>query len=88
MFKSASRWFVLILAIAIARPYAVCELRSAEPSEPLGLRRVELFPAGVGIFEYQTKNTSGTDLSLDLLPHELDDLLKSLVLKGFEGGQV
>jgi hypothetical protein len=88
MFKSASPWFVLILVIAIVRPYVICELKSAEPTEPLGLRRVELFPAGLGIFEYQSKNTSGTDLSLDLLPHELDDLLKSMVLKGFESGRV
>ncbi len=88
MFKSASPWFVLILVIAILRPYAICELRSSEPNEPLGLRRVELFPAGLGILEYQSKNTSETELSLDLLPHELDDLLKSLVLKGFESGRV
>jgi hypothetical protein len=88
MFKSASPWFVSILVIAIVRPYAICELRGAEPIEPLGLRRVELFPAGLGIFEYQSKNTSETELSLDLLPHELDDLLKSMVLKGFESGRV
>ena len=88
MFKSASPWFVSILVIAMVRPHVICELRSAEPTEPLGLRRVELFPAGLGTFEYQSKNTSETELSLDLLPHELDDLLKSMVLKGFESGRV
>ena len=52
------------------------------------LTRVELFPAGQGVFEYESAETGDVELMLSLSRHELDDLLKSLVLKGFDSVRV
>lgn len=52
------------------------------------LTRVELFPAGQGVFEYESKESGDVELMLSLTRHELDDLLKSLVLKGFDSARV
>lgn len=52
------------------------------------LTRVELFPAGQGVFEYESTEAGDVELILPLTRHELDDLLKSLVLKGFDSARV
>jgi hypothetical protein len=52
------------------------------------LTRVELFPAGQGVFEYESTEAGDVELKLPLTRHELDDLLKSLVLKGFDSARV
>ena len=52
--------------------------------ELIVLKRVELFPAGQGVFEYEADTINDTELSLLLSKRELDDLLKSLVIKGFD----
>lgn len=52
------------------------------------LRRVELFPAGQGVFEYGANSIQNTKVKLRLSRRELDDALKSLVLQGFEEARV
>ena len=61
---------------------------TAKVGNEIRLTRVELFPAGQGVFEYESTETGEVELTLPLTRHELDDLLKSLVLKGFDSARV
>jgi hypothetical protein len=46
------------------------------------LSRVQLFPAGQGVFEFETTATGAIELDLSLSDQERDDLLKSMVYAG------
>ena len=61
---------------------------AATEGNGIKLTRVELFPAGQGVFEYESTEAGDVELMLPLTRHELDDLLKSLVLKGFDSAKV
>ena len=61
---------------------------TAKLGNGIQLTRVELFPAGQGVFEYESTEAGDAELMLQLTRHELDDLLKSLVLKGFDSARV
>ena len=63
-------------------------LETAKLGNAIQLTRVELFPAGQGVFEYESTEAGDAELMLQLTRHELDDLLKSLVLKGFDSARV
>ena len=61
---------------------------SNTPSNAIKLRRVELFPAGQGVFEYGSESIKESKVNLALTRRELDDVLKSFVLQGFDGAQL
>ncbi|MFN7292759.1 MAG: hypothetical protein ACK506_04345 [Pirellula sp.] len=61
---------------------------SNTPSNAIKLRRVELFPAGQGVFEYGSESIQDSKVNLALTRRELDDVLKSFVLQGFDGVQL
>lgn len=85
MFKTASLCTCLILvALQSAFPHSSTLNAQENDGESIALKRVELFPAGQGVFEYIATETKDADIVLPLQPNELDDLLKSLVLKGFD----
>ena len=90
MFKNAAACIVLGLsifgAICCFADDAVSD--SAASKDGVVLKRVELFPAGQGVFEYESVDVGDADLMLTLTRNELDDLLKSLVLKGFDTARV
>jgi hypothetical protein len=88
MFKSASSCTALLLPILIGGAPICVVAGSSDTHQPMLLSRVELFPAGQGVFEYESKNTGDTELSLQLRTVELDDVLKSLVLKGFDSARI
>ena len=56
--------------------------------EPITLRRVELFPAGQGVFEFDTSQVGDQTLHVSMTGRERDDALKSIVHTGFEDVRV
>ncbi len=89
MFKNAPRCLTFTLFWLLLSewriPYAFAD---EKPNEWIALKRVELFPAGQGVFEYEADTINDTKLSLLLSKRELDDLLKSLVIKGFDAAHM
>ena len=51
----------------------------------LALKRVTLSSGGVGYFEYETTASGTTDVSLPVRLDQVDDLLKSLVIRDSKG---
>ncbi len=90
MFNNATQCFAL--GLFLFGEGACFADDAVPPTDALGngikLTRVELFPAGQGVFEYESTEAGDVELKLPLTRHELDDLLKSLVLKGFDSARV
>ena len=85
MFKNALRCFAFTLFGLLMGEWRIpFAFADGKPIESIALKRVELFPAGQGVFEYEADTISDTELILLLSKRELDDLLKSLVIKGFD----
>ena len=85
MFKNAPRCFAFTLFWLLLNEWRIpFAFADEKPMELIVLTRVELFPAGQGVFEYEADTINDTELSLLLSKRELDDLLKSLVIKGFD----
>ncbi len=82
---SISRWPLLgvlfVLAVGVGGPSAI-------PADDLPLRRVVLFTAGVGFFERggEVQDTALVELTFDT--SEINDLLKSLIVRDHGGGVV
>ena len=82
---SISRWPLLgvlfVLAVGVGGPAAI-------PADDLPLRRVVLFTAGVGFFERggEVQDTALVELTFDT--SEINDLLKSLIVRDHGGGVV
>jgi len=60
----------------------------AEPENGLPLRRIVLFTSGVGYFQRGGEVTGDARLELRFDAKDVNDLLKSLVLRDLDGGQV
>lgn len=59
-----------------------------EATDGLPIERVVLSTAGVGFFQHGGQVTGDTTIELRFTPSQLNDLLKSLVVQDFDGGQV
>ena len=75
--------FALVLALGTAGTAAA---GAQEASLPLS--RVVLFSSGVGYFQREGQVTGDATLELAFRAGEINDLLKSLVLRDLDGGQV
>lgn len=60
----------------------------AETTHGLAIERVVLSTAGVGFFQHGGQVTGDTTIELRFTPAQLNDLLKSLVVQDFDGGEV
>ncbi|HEX3997518.1 MAG TPA: hypothetical protein VHX65_03095 [Pirellulales bacterium] len=54
----------------------------------LPLTKVALFSSGVGFFEHDGEVTGDAHVDLQFKVHDIDDLLKSMVLQDFSGGRI
>ncbi|MGH7165338.1 MAG: hypothetical protein ACREIS_07430, partial [Nitrospiraceae bacterium] len=63
---------------------------SASPSDPpnLPLSKIVLYSSGVGYFQHDGKVHDRAQVDLRFNVHQVNDLLKSLVVQDFSGGQV
>ncbi|HEX5136186.1 MAG TPA: hypothetical protein VFY93_04380 [Planctomycetota bacterium] len=59
-----------------------------EPKAELPLKQLVLFTSGVGYFQRDGEVTGAAQLELQFDAKDVNDLLKSLVLRDFDGGQV
>lgn len=59
-----------------------------EATDGLPIERVVLSTAGVGFFQHGGQVTGDTTIELRFTPSQLNDLLKSLVVQDFDGGEV
>ena len=57
-------------------------------SANLPLKRVVLFSSGVGYFEHDGKVTDNAKVDLKFKVKDINDLLKSMVVQDFDGGQI
>ena len=80
----------LIICLAVAAVVAVAGVVRAEEAKPgnLPLTRVVLFSSGVGFFEHSGRVHDNANVELKFSADEINDLLKSMVVQDFDGGQV
>jgi hypothetical protein len=67
---------------------AAAALAQDEPKVELPLKQLVLFTSGVGYFQRDGEVTGTARLELQFDAKDVNDLLKSLVLRDFDGGQV
>lgn len=80
---------IVCLLIAFLAAAAVCPLRAEEQSGVnLPLKRVVLFSSGVGFFERYGQVSGDARVEMKFKVEEINDLLKSMVVQDFDGGQV
>jgi hypothetical protein len=83
-----SRRFLICLAMA-AVVAAACVARAEESkSDNLPLTRVVLFSSGVGFFEHAGHVKDNAKIEMKFSADQINDLLKSMVVQDFDGGQV
>lgn len=81
-------------ALALTALASISLLASAQNASPneatngLPIERVVLSTAGVGFFQHGGQVTGDTTVELRFTPSQLNDLLKSLVVQDFDGGEV
>jgi hypothetical protein len=80
----------LPICLAVAAFVAVAGVVRAEEPKPgnLPLTRVVLFSSGVGFFEHSGRVHDNAKVELKFSADEINDLLKSMVVQDFDGGQV
>jgi hypothetical protein len=79
--------FALLLTfLAALSPVPVLGANSEGAKLPL--KRVVLFSSGVGFFEHSGQLTGDAKVELKFKPTEINDLLKSMVVRDLGGGQV
>jgi hypothetical protein len=78
----------LLLAAALLLPGSSALAQPAPGEAALPLSRVVLFSSGVGYFQRDGQVEGNSSLELSFRAAEVNDLLKSLVLRDFDGGQV
>ncbi len=79
-------WMVLAAALLLPGSSALAQPAPGEAALPLS--RVVLFSSGVGYFQRDGQVEGNSSLELSFRAAEVNDLLKSLVLRDFDGGQV
>jgi hypothetical protein len=90
MFNHATRCLVFVHPF-VSLCLCICPLfgnRALSEAPTATLKRVELFPAGQCVFEYESTHVGSMELELPIGQRELDDFLKSVVLKGFDSMRV
>lgn len=81
-------------ALALTALASIPLLASAQTPSPheaangLPIERVVLSTAGVGFFQHGGQVTGDSTIELRFTPSQLNDLLKSLVVQDFDGGEV
>lgn len=68
--------------------FATATLAQEEPKVELPLKQLVLFTSGVGYFQRDGDVTGAARLELQFDAKDVNDLLKSLVLRDFDGGHV
>ncbi len=79
-------WLLLAAALLLSGVGALAQPAPGEAALPLS--RVVLFSSGVGYFQRDGQVEGNSSLELSFRAAEVNDLLKSLVLRDFDGGQV
>jgi hypothetical protein len=78
----------LILALILLLPGLRLPAQAAGGEAALPLSRVVLFSSGVGYFQRDGQVEGNASVELSFRAADVNDLLKSLVLRDFDGGQV
>lgn len=78
--------YLSVYFLAVFALPAFPSLASSDTALPL--KRVALSSAGVGYFEYETEVDGPTTLSLSVPRDQIDDVLKSMIVVGANGGAV
>lgn len=79
-------WLVLAAALLLPGSSALAQQAAGEAALPLS--RVVLFSSGVGYFQRDGQVEGNISLELPFRAAEVNDLLKSLVVRDLDGGQV
>jgi len=90
--RVSSLWLFL-LALCFLAPAAIraaddSPAKPAEAASSLPLTKVVLFNSGVGFFEHRGDVEGDTHVDLKFNVHEINDLLKSMVLEDAGGGRI
>jgi hypothetical protein len=89
--RSPLRRLAIFVTLASLTTFAAAQADSpsaeASPAD-LPITRVVLFTNGVGYFEHEGTVTGTQELALDVPLEQMDDLLQSLVVQDFDGGDV
>ncbi len=81
----------LLTALAALVLFSMASAQSSTSDLPvanLPVTRVVLFTNGVGYFEHTGTVSGSQRLELQVEPHQMDDMLQSLVLQDFGGGSI
>jgi hypothetical protein len=83
----------VVLILIVALPWMASVATAADPvpgagAPPLPLSEVVLYTSGVGYFHHEGKVDGTTQIELRFKTEDINDLLKSLVVQDFDGGQV
>ena len=85
--SSARRWLAPVALTGLLALCAACSGADAvESGHELGISKVVLYQNGVGYFE-RSGEVRGRQLSLRVRPDQINDVLKSLSILDFSGGQ-
>jgi len=87
-----SRWLSrgsLVIALFAAHTVALSSARAQEKADdPLPLKKVVLYNAGVGFFERRAEVEGNVKVELQFNAEDINDLLKSMVLQDLGGGKI
>ncbi|MCD6121649.1 MAG: hypothetical protein J7K04_07420 [Spirochaetales bacterium] len=78
-------WMVLVSALALQAAFLTAE---GEAESMVPLKKVVLFSSGVGYFERDGYVEGNASLELSFNTDQINDILKSIVLRDFDGGSV
>jgi hypothetical protein len=77
------------IAVLVAFMLAAAAAWAEEPqTSPLPLKRVVLFSSGVGFFEHSGTVRDNAKVEMKFKTEDINDLLKSMVARDFDGGEV
>ena len=81
---------LICICLATVSVITVAGVVRAEEAKPgsLPLTRVVLFSSGVGFFEHSGRVHNNAKVEMKFSADEINDLLKSMVVQDFDGGQV
>jgi hypothetical protein len=76
------------LVVLLCAAMAVAARAETPPQSNLPLKRVVLFTSGVGFFEHAGEVKDAAKVEMKFKTGDINDLLKSMVVQDFDGGQV
>src|SRR5262245_3792909 len=77
----------IFLTLMLALSHAAARAQNAE-KEDLKISRIALFSSGVGYFERAASVDGDAATELKFRTDQINDILKSLVIRDFDGGRV